>query len=224
MSGELSSVAYKKESWKRYVLWEIVATLLIMTAIVWVRSIKQEFDSGMPEGYRFMVADERSEEKGVKTVYYVYDNKIIVEQAGLGEGDEKKPTLIYDGIDTSTLEYDEEDYKVEVERLCTYESTEYLGNYGAGIFKEKELLAMYADNHNFIYALTDGEGSINYVYLAFPSYSMDIDYEDYIPKDCLPINLDLSEDNPVRQEVLKEREKDLERHKEQVKNEILDEL
>ena len=123
------------------------------------------------------------------------------------------------------VEYDEADYKVEVERLRTYESTEYLGNYGAGIFKEKELLAMYADNHNFIYALTDGEGSINYVYLAFPSYSMDIDYKDYIPKDCLPIGLDLSEDNPVRQEVLKEREKDLERHKEQVKKKaISDEL
>lgn len=116
MSGELSSVAYKKESWKRYVLWEIVATLLIMTAIVWVRSIKQELDSDMPEGYRFMVADERSEEKGVKTVYYVYDNKIIVERAGLGEGDEKKPTLIYDGIDTSTLEYDEDD----LEKSCTF--------------------------------------------------------------------------------------------------------
>ena len=116
------------------------------------------------------------------------------------------------------VKYDEEDYKVEVERLSTYESTEYLGNYGAGIFKEKELLAMYSDSHNFIYALTDGEGSINYIYLAFPAYSMDIDYEDYIPKNCLPKGLDLSEDNPVRQEVLKEREKDLERHKEQVKN------
>ena len=96
--------------------------------------------------------------------------------------------------------------------------TDYLGNYGAGIFKEKELLAMYADNHNFIYALTDSKSSINYVYLAFPSYSMDIDYEDYILKDCLPKGLDLSENNPVRQEVLKEREEDLERHKEQVKN------
>lgn len=116
------------------------------------------------------------------------------------------------------VEYDAEEYKAEIERLCTYESTEYLGNYGAGIFKEKELLAMYADNHNFIYALTDGKGGINYVYLAFPSYSMDIAYEDYIPKDCLPKGLDLSEDNPVQRDVLKEREEDLERHIEQIKD------
>ena len=116
------------------------------------------------------------------------------------------------------VEYDKEDYEAEVERLKAYESTEYIGNYGAGTFKEKELLAMYATRSNFIYALTDGEGCINYVYLAFPGYAMDIDYEDYIPKDCLPKGLDLSEDNPVRQEVLKDREKDLERHKEKVKN------
>ena len=116
------------------------------------------------------------------------------------------------------VEYDEEDYEAEVERLKAYESTEYVGNYGAGVFKEKELLAMYATRSSFIYALTDGEECINYVYLAFPGYAMDIDYKDYIPKDCLPKGLDLSEDNPVRQEVLKEREKDLERYKEQVKS------
>ena len=56
-----------------------------------------------------------------------------------------------------------------------------------------------------------------YVYLTFPGYRMDIDYEDYIPKDCLPKGLDLSEDNPVRQEVLRDREEDLERYKEQKK-------
>ena len=115
------------------------------------------------------------------------------------------------------VEYEEAAYKMEVERLLSYDSTEYLGNYGAGAFEEKELLAMYADSHNFIYAVTDGEGSIYYVYLAFPSYSMDIAYKDYIPKDCLPKGLDLSEDNSVRSEILKEREEDLERHVEQVK-------
>ena len=118
------------------------------------------------------------------------------------------------------VEYDEEDYETEVERLKTYESTEYIGNYGAGVFKEKELLAMYATRSSFIYALTDKEGCIHYVYLAFPGYAMDIEYEDYIPKNCLPKGLDLSEDNPVRQAVLKEREEDLERHKENVKNGI----
>ena len=113
--------------------------------------------------------------------------------------------------------YSEAVYQAEVSRLNAYESTEYIGNYGAGEFKEKELLAMYSDSHCFIYALTDGENKIYYVYFSFPAYSMDIDYDDYIPKDCLPKGLDLSEDNPVRQQVLKEREEDLERYKEQVK-------
>ena len=116
MSGELSSVAYKKESWKRYILWEIVATLLIVSAIIWIRSIKQEFSSEMPEGYRFAVMDERSEEKGLMTTYYVYDNKIIMKQVGLSEGVEEKPAMIYDGIDTSSLEYNER----ELEKTCTH--------------------------------------------------------------------------------------------------------
>lgn len=116
------------------------------------------------------------------------------------------------------VEYDKEDYKAEVERLRAYESTEYLGRYGAGEFTEYELLAMSSSSHHFIYALADGEAMVKYVYLSFPGYAMDIDYEEYIPKDCLPKGLDISEDNPVRQEVLKEREEDLERYKEQVKN------
>ena len=81
-------------------------------------------------------------------------------------------------------------------------------------FAEYELLAMHASSSDFIYALTDGEERIIYVYLMFPGYSMDIDYEEYIPADCLPEGLDLSKDNPVRQKVLEESEKELKRYKE----------
>lgn len=116
------------------------------------------------------------------------------------------------------VEYGEADYEAEVERLLAYESTEYLGRYGAGEFSEYELLAMSCGSQHFVYALTDGESTVKYVYLSFPGYNIEIDYEDYIPKDCLPKGLDLSEDNPVRQQVLKERQKELARYKEQVKN------
>lgn len=112
------------------------------------------------------------------------------------------------------VEYNEADYETEVMRLMEYESTEYLGRYGAGEFTEYELIAMDVDSHHFTYALTDGEGCIRYVYLMFPGYSMDIEYEEYIPKACLPEGLDLSEDNPVRQKKLEESEADLERYKE----------
>lgn len=117
------------------------------------------------------------------------------------------------------VEYSETDYQAEVVRLNEYESTNYLGNYGAGAFEEKELLAMYSDSQCFVYALTDGENSISYVFLVFPGYYVDMDYEEYIPKDCLPKGLDLSADNPVRLQVLKEREKDLERYQSQKKKE-----
>ena len=76
---------------------------------------------------------------------------------------------------------------------------------------------MHSSRQGFIYALTDGADRVMYVYLAFPGYFMEIDYEKYIPKECLPDGIDLTENNPIRQKVLEERENDLERYKEEQK-------
>lgn len=97
------------------------------------------------------------------------------------------------------VEYTQEAYEAEVMHLTGYPSTDYLGRYGAEGFEEYELLAMEDSDTRFVYALTDGEDTIIYVGMQFPGYSMDIEYEEYVPKEYLPIGLDLSKDNPTRQ-------------------------
>jgi len=102
------------------------------------------------------------------------------------------------------VEYDASAYDLEVNRLkdCPFE--EYKGYYGADGFCEKyELLAMNSDSYyGFVYALTDGDNQIIYVELIFCNYFMDIDYENYIDADYLPIGFDASMGNPYRKEML----------------------
>lgn len=88
------------------------------------------------------------------------------------------------------VQYEEDDYQAECERLMKYESTEYIGNYGATGFEQYEVLAMDASIFGFVYALTDGEGTIVYVEMVFPGYGMDIDYEKHIPEEYLPEGMD----------------------------------
>ena len=100
-------------------------------------------------------------------------------------------------------EYDEEDYKKEVERLKAYNSTEYIGYYGVTGFSKYTLLAMYADKYQgFVYALTDNENKIIYVELIFCNYCYDIEYENYINNDYLPDGFDARIDNTYRKELL----------------------
>lgn len=104
------------------------------------------------------------------------------------------------------VDYDTEDYQNEVSRLQTYESTEYLGNYGVTGFHENfSLLAMYADDYQgFVYALTDNEDTIIYVELIFCNYFYDLDYEEYIPNEYLPVGFDATQDNAYQKEMLGE--------------------
>lgn len=104
------------------------------------------------------------------------------------------------------VKYDESDYEAELAHLVEYPSTDYVGRYGAEGFEEYELLAMQASDDEFIYALTDGEDTIIYVAMLFPGYGMDIEYETYIPEGYLPEGLDVSKDNPTRQEMLERME------------------
>ena len=103
------------------------------------------------------------------------------------------------------VEYSNEDYKKEVERLKNYNSTEYLWYYWVDGMTWYELLAIYADNYNwFVYALTDWKLKIIYVELIFCNYFMDLDYKEYIPEEYLLDWFDASIDNPYRMEMMKE--------------------
>lgn len=102
------------------------------------------------------------------------------------------------------VDYDEEHYHSELERLGDYDSTEYKGYFGAEGFTEGyTLLAMEADpSYGLIYALAGEGNQIIYVELIFCNYFMDIDYKDMINEDYLPTGFDATEDNPYRQQRL----------------------
>lgn len=104
------------------------------------------------------------------------------------------------------VEYEEEAYNAETERLKKYTSTEYLGYYGAEGFAEGyRLLAMEADPYyGFVYALETGDRQIVYVELIFCNYFMDLDYKEMIPEAYLPVGFDAAEGNPYRKRMLGE--------------------
>ena len=103
------------------------------------------------------------------------------------------------------VEYSDEDYVKEVERLKNYESTDYIGYYWVTGMTWYDLLAINADKYYwFIYALTDWKSKIIYVELIFCNYFMDLKYEEYIPREYLPDWFDASIDNPYRTEIMKE--------------------
>ena len=99
------------------------------------------------------------------------------------------------------IEYNDEDYDKEINRLKEIGIERYKGIYGAEGFDKYELVAMESDSYQgLIYALTDNDNKIIYVEMIFCNYIMDIDYEEYIPKDYLPKGFNAKEDNPYRKE------------------------
>lgn len=101
-----------------------------------------------------------------------------------------------------TIDYEDAEYEAELARLAEYPSTDYIGNYGATGFVDYEVIAMNAADDGFVYAITDGNGTIIYVELIFPGYGMDIDYNEYIPNEHLPKGLDAMKNNPTRQKII----------------------
>lgn len=109
------------------------------------------------------------------------------------------------------VEYDEEQYQAEVKRLKQYPSEDYIGIYSVTGFDEKfEILAMNSDQYyGFVYALTDNQNTIIYVEMIFCNYFMDLDYEEYIKKEYLPIGFDATLDNPYEQKMMGEQDTSL---------------
>lgn len=117
--------------------------------------------------------------------------------------------MYYDPWDAQYLSYlvvnyDEEQYRSELARLTEYDSKEYIGYFGAEGFREEyTLLAMEADpDFGLIYALSGEEHQIIYVELIFCNYFMDIDYQNRIREEYLPLGFDATVDSPYRQQRL----------------------
>ena len=100
------------------------------------------------------------------------------------------------------IDYDEEDYNKEIERLEKLGIEEY-NYYGVTGFTNYKLVAMNSDDYNgFIYALTDGKSKTIYVELIFCNYIMDLDYENEMPKEYLPDNFNAKDNNPYEIEMM----------------------
>ncbi len=98
------------------------------------------------------------------------------------------------------IDFPEDDYLLEVKRLQSYPSTNYIGVYGISGFSDYKLLAINADSYyGIIYALTDCRSKIIYIELIFCNYYMDLDYRKYIPDEYLPDDFNASINNSTRE-------------------------
>ena len=106
--AKISNVAYKKGNWMRYTLW-VLAAICIGTLIrTFVSAMNGEVSAAVPDGYRFSVTDNYTEGSKVRTRYYVYDDKIVVEDESIEKDKVNRTVLIYDNVNTVGLQYDEE--------------------------------------------------------------------------------------------------------------------
>ena len=56
--------------------------------------------------------------------------------------------------------------------------------------------------YGFVYALTDGEGTIIYAEQIFCNYFLDLDYRDYIPEEYLLDGFDATSGNAYREKMM----------------------
>lgn len=102
------------------------------------------------------------------------------------------------------VDYTEEEYNKEIERLNSYGIEDYTGYYGTTGFTNYKLVAMESDSYQgFVYAITDGNSRIIYVEMIFCNYFMDIKYNEHIPHEYLPDGFDATENNSYRNKMLK---------------------
>ena len=104
--ANLSNVAYKKGNWMRYTLWALAAVCIAALLSTFVSAMNGEISAAVPEGYKFAVTDNYTEGSRVRTRYYVYDDKILVEDESFENDVVNRTILIYDGINTTSLKYD----------------------------------------------------------------------------------------------------------------------
>lgn len=106
--AKLSNVAYKKGNWMRYSLWALAAICIGVLVYSFITMMNGEVSASVPEGYKFSVTDNYVEGSNIRTRYYVYDDKILAEDESIVGENLNRTVLIYDSINTASLEYDEE--------------------------------------------------------------------------------------------------------------------
>lgn len=111
MSGaaELTSVAYKKGNWMRYTLWGAAAVCIVLLFSTFFNMMNGEISAAVPPGYKFAVTDNYNEGSNIRTTYYVYNDRIFVEDESFESTSVNRTVMVYDGVNTNSLELDGED-------------------------------------------------------------------------------------------------------------------
>lgn len=110
MSGKtISAVAYKKGNWMRYSLWALATICIGVLIYTFITTMNGEVSTTVPKDYRFAVTNNYSEGSKIRTTYYVYDDKILVEDESFEKSEVDRSVMIYDGINTTLLKYDPSD-------------------------------------------------------------------------------------------------------------------
>lgn len=104
----LSNVAYKKGNLMRYTLWALAAVCIGTLVYTFINTLSSDVSASVPEGYRFVVTDNYVEGSGIRTRYYVYDDRIMAEDESIHDNNVNRAILVYDDINTTTLQYDDE--------------------------------------------------------------------------------------------------------------------
>lgn len=108
-SKELSAVAYKKGNWMRYTLWGLAAICIAVLISTFLNMMNGEISAAVPENYNFAVTDNYAEGSKIRTTYYVYNDKIFVVNESFTSDVVDRSVMIYDGVNASSLKYDETD-------------------------------------------------------------------------------------------------------------------
>lgn len=106
--AKLSNVAYKKGNLMRYSLWALAAICIGVLVYSFITMMNGDVSASVPEGYRFSVTDNYIEGSNIRTRYYVYDDKIIVEDESINDDVVNRSVLVYDDVNTMPLRYDED--------------------------------------------------------------------------------------------------------------------
>ena len=125
--ANLSSVTYKKGNWMRFTLWGIGAICVGVLLYNFFHIMNnKDAAASVPEGYRFSVTDEYIEGSKIRTIYYVYEDKILVADESREDGSINRSVMIYDDINTVSLALDESDTTEVCELGACYEKPKVL--------------------------------------------------------------------------------------------------
>ena len=104
--ANLSNVAYKKGNLMRYSLWALAAICIGVLVFSFITMMNGNVSASVPEGYKFSVTDNYIEGSNIRTRFYVYDDKIIVEDESITDDTVNRSVMLYDDVNTTSLQYD----------------------------------------------------------------------------------------------------------------------